>query len=474
MASNISNASDYDSGLSGREGFGYSGDTSDTSYVGDDPSGAEIGLADFFTPDSLSYMDSLGSGGRTGGRADFGVGYGRSSIPTAQNILANSGQPTFGDRGTALNMNEFMALKGISAADPFAGSKKFGFTDYMGGLDYRGQRDTIDDLQRQYAQYYNPYGQTGIGTVVPSKDSATGLDQTSLDALQRDFNRLNRNPNIQGDKEKGDLREGLQRGYGSIFGSNVGLPTFQGNVVDQDRQFGTGELVARGLASLAPGPIGTILSQVGKTKPTLDTSRTYKAELDPNSPDYEGPGYFGQLTNMLTGGAGTQIGDKISSEFDALVDGISFLNKPTNDKDLSSMTDSNYKGSAPASIVREDLTAPSINYSPNPMGAGENLGEAFNTGIANINPEVTDSAMQMQPEMDISKTTDSFATNFYGDLPTSTTSKRGPVTNPVIAIAMGIMRKEPETDFSSAMNKARMELAKRKFNEKRASTMNPT
>ena len=138
------------------------------------------------------------------------------------------------------------------------------------------------------------------------------------------------------------------------------------------------------------------------------------------------------------------------------------------------MTDPNYKGSAPASIVREDLTAPSINYSPNPMGAGENLGEAFNTGIANINPEVTDSAMQMQPEMDISKTTEPFATNFYGDLPTSTTSKRGPVTNPEIAIAMGIMRKEPETDFGLAMKKARMELAKRKFNEKRASTMNPT
>ena len=350
MASNISNASDYDSGLSGREGFGYSGDTSDTSYVGDDPSGAEIGLADFFTPDSLSYMDSLGSGGRTGGRADFGVGYGRSSIPTAQSILASSGQPTFGDRGTALNMNEFMALKGISAADPFAGSKKFGFTDYMGGLDYRGQRDTIDDLQRQYAQYYNPYGQTGIGTVVPSKDNSSGLDQISLNALQKDFNRLNRNPNIQGDKEKGDLREGLQRGYGSLFGSNVGLPTLQGNVVDQDRQFGTGEMFARGLASLAPGPIGTILSQVGKTKPTLDTSPTYDPTKDPNSPEYKGPGFFGNLTNVLTGGAGTQIGDKISSEFNALIDGIDFLNKPTNDKDLSSMTDPNYKGSATANV----------------------------------------------------------------------------------------------------------------------------
>ena len=452
MASNISNASDYDSGLSGREGFGYSGDTSDTSYVGDDPSGAEIGLADFFTPDSLSYMDSLGSGGRTGGRADFGVGYGRSSIPTAQSILASSGQPTFGDRGTALNMNEFMALKGISAADPFAGSKKFGFTDYMGGLDYRGQRDTIDDLQRQYAQYYNPYGQTGIGTVVPSKDNSSGLDQISLNALQKDFNRLNRNPNIQGDKEKGDLREGLQRGYGSLFGSSTGLPTLQGNVVDQDRQFGAGEMFARGLASLAPGPIGTILSQVGKTKPTLDTSPTYDPTKDPNSPEYKGPGYFGNIANVLTGGAGTQISDKVSEEISSLFDGIEFLNKPTNDKDITEIE-------------------PTSTYSLNPMGAGENLGEAFNTGIANINPEVTDSAMQMQPEMDIGKTTDNFFNNFYGDIPISKLEASPKV---IQELAIEINKKNPEIDFSQAKLRARMEIEKRKANKKIAPTMNPT
>jgi len=88
MASNITNASDYSSGVSGREGFGYSGDTSDTSYVGDDPSGGEIGLASLFSPDDFLDMDSRGEGGRTGGRADFGVGYGRASIPTAQKILA--------------------------------------------------------------------------------------------------------------------------------------------------------------------------------------------------------------------------------------------------------------------------------------------------------------------------------------------------------------------------------------------------
>lgn len=348
---------------------------------------------------------------------------------------------------TIMNFADYNALRGTTLADPFRDDP----AGIMSAIpfDYRSQRNTYDDLQRQYAQFMNPYGMGRGGNM----GILNNMDEESRKALSADLERMDKNPFDSGDKEKGDLRLGLQREYGSIFGSSTGLPTLQGNVVDQDRQFGAGEMFARGLASLAPGPIGAILSQVGKTKPTLDTSPTYDPAKDPNSPEYEGPGYFGNLTNVLTGGAGTQIGDKISNEFNALVDGISFLNKPTNDKDIT------------------EIQGPP---SPNPMSAGENLGEAFNTGIANINPEVTDSAMQMQPEMDISKTTEPFATNFYGDLPTSTTSKRGPVTNPEIAIAMGIMRKEPETDFGSAMNKARMELAKRKFNEKLASTMNPT
>ena len=360
-----------------------------------------------------------------------------------------------------INFSDYNALRGTTLADPFrddpAGIKS------MINFDYRNQRDTYDDLQRQYAQFMNPYGIGSRGNT----GILNSLDEETRKALAADLQRMDKNPFDSGDREKGDLRSGLQREYGSIFGSNTGLPTFQGNVVDQDRQFSTGEMFARGLASLAPGPIGTILSQVGKTKPTLDTSPTYDRTKDPNSPDYQGTGYLGSLANVFTGGAGTQIGKAVIDETTDLVtqamDWAANLGKPEN----KSMTDPNYKGSAPANITREEVTA-------NPMGAGENLGEAFNTGIANINPEVTDSAMQMQPEMDISKTTEPFATNFYGDLPTSTTSKRGPVTNPEIAIAMGIMRKEPETDFGLAMKKARMELAKRKFNEKRASTMNPT
>ena len=266
---------------------------------------------------------------------------GASAFQNANN-LSQYGE-TFG-APLSINFADYNALRGTTLADPFrddpAGIKS------MINFDYRNQRDTYDDLQRQYAQFMNPYGVGSRGNT----GILNSLDEESRKALAADLQRMDKNPFDSGDKKKGDLRSGLQREYGSIFGSNVGLPTFQGNVVDQDRQFGTGEMFARGLASLAPGPIGTILSQVGKTKPTLDTSPTYDPTKDPNSPEYEGPGYFGNLTNVLTGGAGTQIGDKISSEFNALIGGIDFLNKPTNDKDLSSMTDPNYKGSATANV----------------------------------------------------------------------------------------------------------------------------
>ena len=350
MASNISNASDYDSGLSGREGFGYSGDTSNTSYVGDDPSGGEIGLGNLFSPSDFAYMDSIGAGGRTGGRADFGVGYGRSNINTAMSQLGRTGiYNQFNDKGSLLNLNEFMALKGIDRKDPFEGSRQLGFTDYMGGLDYRGQRNTIDDLQRQYSQYVNPYGVSGSGSVGPSKGNPTGLDQSSLNALQKDFDRLARNPNIQGNQEKGILREGLRgNNYGSIFGNNAGQQTAYGNVATQDRQFSPQELTARLIA--AATPIGPIVSQLGTKDFTLDTSKTYDPSKDPNSPSYEGTGTYGGIFNALTGGTGTQIGKAVIDETTDLVtqamDWAANLGKPEN----KSMTDPNYKGSALANV----------------------------------------------------------------------------------------------------------------------------
>lgn len=274
---------------------------------------------------------------------------------------------------TIMNFADYNALRGTTLADPFRDNP----AGIMSAIpfDYRSQRNTYDDLQRQYAQFMNPYG-AGRGDNMSILNS---LDEESRKALADDLKRMDKNPFDSGDKEKGDLRSGLQREYGSIFGSNVGLPTLQGNVVDQDRQFGAGEMVARGLASLVPGPFGTILSQVGKTKPTLDTSPTYDPTKDPNSPEYEGPGYFGNLTNLLTGGAGTQISDKVSKEISSLFDGIDFLNKPTNDKDITTSgigtVNKEVTNNAVNNIVSDNMIG-NPKYSVNMrLNAGESLSD---------------------------------------------------------------------------------------------------
>ena len=89
----------------------------------------------------------------------------------------------------------------------------------------------------------------------------------------------------------------------------------------------------------------------------------------------------------------------------------------------------------------------------------------------NIDREVTDSAMQMQPEMDIGKTTDNFFNNFYGDIPISKLEASPKV---IQELAVEINKKNPEIDFSQAQLRARMEIEKRKENKKISSTMNPT
>ena len=309
-----------------------------------------------------------------------------------------------------INFSDYNALRGTTLADPFrddpAGIKS------MINFDYRNQRDTYDDLQRQYAQFMNPYGIGSRGNT----GILNSLDEETRKALAADLQRMDKNPFDSGDREKGDLRSGLQREYGSIFGSNTGLPTFQGNVVDQDRQFSTGEMFARGLASLAPGPIGTILSQVGKTKPTLDTSPTYDRTKDPNSPDYQGTGYLGSLANVFTGGAGTQIGKAVIDETTDIVtqamDWAKNLGKPEN----KSITDPNYEeavGTSGALRSENKLFAPgTAEYEYGIKGTtpkeqeelrelrdiddaefAPSTTEAFNTGIANIDPEVTNNAV---------------------------------------------------------------------------------
>tara|TARA_A100000172_G_C3038720_1_gene109597 strand:- start:576 stop:1772 length:1197 start_codon:yes stop_codon:yes gene_type:complete len=327
-----------------------------------------------------------------------------------------------------LTFDQFNALKGTTLANPFrTDPSRGGIASFLARkLDYRGQRDTLDDLQRQYAMFVNPTGQI---IDVPTINSLK-LDNASTTALLKDQKRLLERPSDQGDGSEGKLRAGLQTEYGTLFGSPVGTPTVFGDVKAQVPPMSPGEMAAR--IGAAATPVGLFTSLGGQKEFTTERSMTYDPRLDPNSELYEGPkgGILGTFLDTITGGAGTS----------ALKQGSDFLKSSEggfNLKDLVSGIFSSNQGQKAQEEMKntEDQTGKNVlqDSSVSLMEPGANLASSFNTSRTR-----------------------------YGDLPTTIKEGDRNITNPNIALAIGIMNKEPGVDFSQAYLRAQMEMAKRK------------
>ena len=296
------------------------------SYVGDDPSTFNVD---------------------TGEVTDKGSGYGNINTDTDGNYTDRS----------SLSLSGYQNAMGITPSNPFGYdnffSKNFGvdprnmsYTNILGG-----KQNTI---QQGIDRYTNIYGNP-----------------------DNERNKAGFNPNLEEDSPR------LQKGYGSLFGNPVREPTIYGPMVEQkpDALTGNQTLASMGFSALAPAGIGFLANSLANPS-TYATRDRSDPTRNPLSGQYDAEtydkGYMGTMIDTMYGaGLTKQTTDLVTQAMDWAAN----LGKPEN----KSMTDPNYKGSAPANITREEVTA-------NPMGAGENLGEAFNTGIANINPEVTDSA----------------------------------------------------------------------------------
>ena len=182
----------------------------------------------------------------------------------------------------------------------------------------------------------------------------------------------------------------------------------------------------------AATPVGLFTSLGGQKEFTTERSMTYDPRLDPNSELYEGPkgGILGTFLDTITGGAGTS----------ALKQGSDFLKSSEggfNLKDLVSGIFSSNQGQKAQEEMKntEDQTGKNVlqDSSVSLMEPGANLASSFNTSRTR-----------------------------YGDLPTTIKEGDRNITNPNIALAIGIMNKEPGVDFSQAYLRAQMEMAKRK------------
>lgn len=123
--------------------------------------------------------------------------------------------------------------------------------------------------------------------------------------------------------------------------------------------------------------------------------------------------------------------------------------------------------SAPASVNMGSIpqVSPMFDQFGNAYRSGfdRNMAEmaqqSLSGGIASVAPSRAAEVTQAM--------TDTFNTSRtrYGDLPTSIKDGDRNITNPNIAIAIGIMNREPNVDFGQAYKRAQMELAKRNFYE---------
>ena len=242
-------------------------DTDTESYVGDDPTGP----------------------------GDTGVGYGSIGVDT-------EGNPT---DGSVLSRTGFKNAMGITDTNPF-GYKGF-FTDLFGinpkSIDYSNifsPEERAALIDQQFGLYSNPQNQPGFGY----------------------------NPNVP--TVTTGVREGLTRGFGSLFSSPVGIPTVRGQVAAQRSKDPMASAMMGAFSALAPMSLPTLAAQaIGRDTYTTKGAPDYDPTKDPDSPSFTGPSSMGGIVDALsvlgTGMTSTTAQEAYETVEDAVKDAYSYL-----------------------------------------------------------------------------------------------------------------------------------------------------
>ncbi len=183
---------------------------------------------------------------------------------------------TYGTQLAGIDQNRFNQMRGITATNPF-GSDNI-FSRYLGidpkNIDYTDNISLSNRLSianNQFSKFVNPQNRKGMPGYNPAYPTA----------------------------EEGKLRAGVQ---------DEGYMTAYGPVMEQARQQSTGEMFARGLASLTP--IGPLVSMMGTKEYGLPGMPGFES-FDPNNPRQSG----GILGAMLGGLNPTQAKDALVGAF---------------------------------------------------------------------------------------------------------------------------------------------------------------
>ena len=183
-----------------------------------------------------------------------------------------------------------------------------GLSSIFGPLDYTnilGSQQAIDAMaDRQFGLAVNPQNKPGM---------------------------IGYNPNVP--TVTTGVREGLTRGFGSLFGSPVGTSTFRGTVEAQREKDPMGSLAMGVFSNLAGLGLPSLAAQsIGRDRYTTSLASDYDRTKDPNSPSFTGPSSMGGIVDTLsmlgTGMTSTTAQEVYGATKEAVEEAIDYFSNP--------------------------------------------------------------------------------------------------------------------------------------------------
>ena len=213
----------------------------------------------------------------------------------------------------------YSAMIGATSKNPFGDNVPGfikGLSNIFGPLDYTdifGSQEALDNLARQqFGLAVNPQNKSGM---------------------------IGYNPNVP--TVTTGVREGLTRGFGSLFGSPVGISTFQGPVAAQRSKDPMGSAMLGAFSALAPMSFPALAAQaIGRDTYTTKGAPDYDPTKDPDSPSFTGPSSMGGIVDTLsmlgTGMTSTTAQEVYGATKEAVEEAIDYFSNPKGGSDITS------------------------------------------------------------------------------------------------------------------------------------------
>ena len=204
------------------------------------------------------------------------------------------------------------------------------YNDLMGITDKNPFGANIPSFIKGLSSIFGPVDYSNIFS--PKEREAIANQQFGLAMNpQNQPGKLGYNPNVP--TVTTGVREGLTRGFGSLFGSPIGISTIQGPVAAQRSKDPMGSAMMGAFSALAPMSLPTIAAQaIGRDTYTTKGAPDYDPTKDPASPSFTGPSSMGGIVDAIsmlgTGMTSTTAQEVYGATKEAVEEAIDYFSNP--------------------------------------------------------------------------------------------------------------------------------------------------